>query len=133
MLELSFMWRTTIAFSGVREIVNYVFRPTSSRRSRNFMRPLACPLFIAQRKNFLSYFALLYASHQNSIFLVVAEICAFLQAFINSSFSRYLYNETVNLQSVMTALTSLYAAHKYMCPGLAKQVSNYKILLQIAL
>ena len=39
-------------------------------------------------------------------------------------FFRYLYNETVNLQSVMTALTTLYAAHKYMCPGLAKQVSH---------
>lgn len=38
---------------------------------------------------------------------------------------RYLYNETVNLQSVMTALTTLYAAHKYMCPGLAKQVVRY--------
>jgi hypothetical protein len=23
----------------------------------------------------------------------------------------------------MTALTTLYAAHKYMCPGLAKEVS----------
>ncbi|CAB4067731.1 unnamed protein product [Lepeophtheirus salmonis] len=33
---------------------------------------------------------------------------------------RYLYNETVHLQSVMTALTTLYAAHKYMCPGLAE-------------
>ena len=39
--------------------------------------------------------------------------------------SRYLYNETVNLQSVMTALTTLYAAHKYMCPGLAKIVVKY--------
>ena len=38
---------------------------------------------------------------------------------------RYLYNETVNLQSVMTALTTLYAAHKYMCPGLAKQVMRF--------
>ncbi len=38
---------------------------------------------------------------------------------------RYLYNETVTLQSVMTALTTLYAAHKYMCPGLARTVVNY--------
>lgn len=38
---------------------------------------------------------------------------------------RYLYNETVTIQSVMTALTTLYAAHKYMCPGLAKIVVNY--------
>eukprot|EP00094_Tigriopus_californicus_P004281 TCALIF_04127-PA protein Name:"Similar to btbd6 BTB/POZ domain-containing protein 6 (Xenopus tropicalis)" AED:0.00 eAED:0.00 QI:0/0.66/0.5/0.75/0.33/0.75/4/1431/621 len=38
---------------------------------------------------------------------------------------RYLYNETVQLQSVMTALTTLYAAHKYMCPGLAKIVVKY--------
>ena len=37
---------------------------------------------------------------------------------------RYLYNESINLQSVMTALTTLYAAHKYMCPGLAKEVSK---------
>lgn len=36
-----------------------------------------------------------------------------------------MYNETVNLQSVMTALTTLYAAHKYMCPGLAKIVVKY--------
>ncbi|XP_071746127.1 BTB/POZ domain-containing protein 3 isoform X2 [Lepeophtheirus salmonis] len=38
---------------------------------------------------------------------------------------RYLYNETVHLQSVMTALTTLYAAHKYMCPGLAEIVIKY--------
>ena len=38
-------------------------------------------------------------------------------------FCRYLYNESINLPSVMTALTTLYAAHKYMCPGLAKEVS----------
>ena len=36
---------------------------------------------------------------------------------------RYLYNESIDLPSVMTALTTLYAAHKYMCPGLAKEVS----------
>ena len=40
---------------------------------------------------------------------------------------RYLYNENIDLPSVMTALTTLYAAHKYMCPGLAKEV----IILQI--
>ncbi|TRY68355.1 hypothetical protein TCAL_04127 [Tigriopus californicus] len=40
-------------------------------------------------------------------------------------YQRYLYNETVQLQSVMTALTTLYAAHKYMCPGLAKIVVKY--------
>ncbi len=38
---------------------------------------------------------------------------------------RYLYNESVTIQSVMTALTTLYAAHKYMCPGLARIVVNY--------
>merc|ERR1719264_297607 len=38
---------------------------------------------------------------------------------------RYLYNESVQLQSVMTALTTLYAAHKYMCPGLAKVAVKY--------
>ena len=47
-----------------------------------------------------------------------------LHFFFFLSLYRYLYNETVNLQSVMTALTTLYAAHKYMCPGLAKQVKT---------
>ena len=47
-----------------------------------------------------------------------------MQSFSNPSF-RYLYNEEVTLQSVMTALTTLYAAHKYMCPGLAKVVVRY--------
>ena len=42
-----------------------------------------------------------------------------------SPFRRYLYNESVQLQSVMTALTTLYAAHKYMCPGLAKVAVKY--------
>ena len=40
-------------------------------------------------------------------------------------FSRYLYNESVTLHSVTTALNTLYAAHKYMCPGLAKKVVEY--------
>ena len=30
----------------------------------------------------------------------------------------------------MTALTTLYAAHKYMCPGLAKQVSNWPMAIE---
>lgn len=38
---------------------------------------------------------------------------------------KYLYNENIDLPSVMTALTTLYAAHKYMCPGLAKEVVTY--------
>ena len=42
---------------------------------------------------------------------------------------RYLYNENIDLPSVMTALTTLYAAHKYMCPGLAKEV---KIIINIS-
>ena len=33
----------------------------------------------------------------------------------------------MNLQSVMTALNTLYAAHKYMCPGLAKQVRLFRL------
>ena len=52
------------------------------------------------------------------------------------SFFRYLYNERIQLQSVMTALTTLYAAHKYMCPGLAKQVKfalNVKVLFSFEL
>jgi len=38
---------------------------------------------------------------------------------------KYLYKEPVKIQSVSTALTTLYAAHKYMCPGLASIVVEY--------
>ena len=45
-------------------------------------------------------------------------------------FLRYLYHENIDLPSVMTALTTLYAAHKYMCPGLAKEVNISITLLK---
>ncbi|XP_073968916.1 BTB/POZ domain-containing protein 3-like [Rhodnius prolixus] len=38
---------------------------------------------------------------------------------------RYLYKEDVHLQSVSTALSTLYAAQKYLCPGLMRQCIAY--------
>ncbi|XP_075224210.1 BTB/POZ domain-containing protein 2-like isoform X2 [Lycorma delicatula] len=38
---------------------------------------------------------------------------------------RFLYREDVNLQSVSTALATLYAAHKYLCAGLMRTCITY--------
>lgn len=38
---------------------------------------------------------------------------------------RYLYKEDVSLQSVSTALSTLYAAQKYLCPGLVRECLVY--------
>lgn len=44
---------------------------------------------------------------------------------INLDSYRYLYREDVHLQSVSTALATLYAAHKYLCAGLVKTCTSY--------
>lgn len=38
---------------------------------------------------------------------------------------RYLYKEEVVIQSVPTALSTFYAAQKYLCPGLMKLCITY--------
>lgn len=84
---------------------------------------LMAPLFFSHPiffSDFLSLFLLLGTYLFNPLF-----IHEFIW-YIFFTF-RYLYNETVNLQSVMTALNTLYAAHKYMCPGLAKQVRLFRL------
>lgn len=42
-------------------------------------------------------------------------------------FSSFLYGETVELRSVMTALETLHAAEKYLCDGLMKICATYLV------
>ena len=68
-----------------------------------------------------SFYFFLYFTQLNLLIYRFLEILSFLNVLFISIY-RYLYNENIDLPSVMTALTTLYAAHKYMCPGLAKEV-----------
>ena len=83
------------------------------------------PMYEKQQKyssnNILKLYFKIFVVSKNLELAITFLLLSFLNVLFISIY-RYLYNENIDLPSVMTALTTLYAAHKYMCPGLAKEV-----------